>query len=86
MAKPIPRDVKISVAAVVAFGDRGHSKLAAAAGISKQMMSFIVNGDKPVSDDVYRRIAAALAKEADRLKAVGLKLDRMALQMLRELE
>jgi hypothetical protein len=86
MAKHIPRDVKVSVAAVVAFGDRGHSKLAAAAGISRQMMSFIVNGDKPVSDDVYRRVAGALAKEAYRMREVAVKLDRMALQMLRELE
>jgi hypothetical protein len=79
MAKRIPRDVKISVAAVVAFGDRGHSKLAAAAGISRQMMSFMVNGDKPVSDDVYRRIARALAREADRQKVAGQKLERIAL-------
>jgi plasmid maintenance system antidote protein VapI len=86
MAKPIPRDIKVSVAPVVAFGDRGHSKLAAAAGISRQVMSFIVNGDKPVTDDVYQRVAGALSKEADRLKAVAVKLDKMALQMLREME
>ena len=54
--------------------------------LSKQMLSFIANGEKPVTDDVYRRVAAALAKEADRLKAVAVKLDNLALQMLREME
>ena len=86
MAKLSPRAVKVSVGAVVAFGDRGLTKLAVAAGISKQMLSFIVNGDKPVTDDVYRKVATALAKEADRTKVVGRRLERMALQMLRELE
>ncbi|MHC2576596.1 plasmid maintenance system antidote protein VapI [Bradyrhizobium diazoefficiens] len=86
MAKRIPRHVKISTAAVVAFGDRGHSKLAEAAGISRQMMSFIVNGDKPVTDDVYRRVAGALSKEADRMANAGRWLDNMSQQMLRELE
>ena len=86
MAKRILRHVKISTAAVVAFGDRGHSKLAEAAGISRQMMSFIVNGDKPVTDDVYRRVAGALSKEADRMANAGRWLDNMSQQMLRELE
>jgi hypothetical protein len=86
MAKLSPRAVRIKAASAAAFGPRGLTKLAAAAGISKQMMSFIVTGAKPVSDDVYRRVAEGLAKEADRMRAAGLKLDKMALQMLRELE
>jgi transcriptional regulator with XRE-family HTH domain len=86
MAKPIPRHVKVSVAAVVAFGDRGHSKLAAAAGISRQMMSFIVNGDREATDDVYRRIAAALLKEADHQRASAAKIDELAGKILADLE
>jgi hypothetical protein len=85
MASRVPRHVRISTAAVVAFGDRGHSKLAEAAGISRQMMSFIVNGDKPVTNDVYKRIADALAKEAGRVTNAGRWLENMSQQMLREL-
>jgi hypothetical protein len=55
------------------------------AGLSKQLLSFIAADDREVTDDVYRRVAEALAKEADRMRAVGLKLGGMALRMLREL-
>jgi hypothetical protein len=80
------RAARIKAAAIAAYGDRGLTKLALGAGISKQMLSFVVTGAKPVTDDVYRRVAEALAKEADRARGVGLKLDKLALQMLRELE
>lgn len=87
MAKLSPRAAKIKSAAEAAYGDRGLTKLAEAAGVSKQLLSFIVTGRREtVTDDVYQRVAGALAKEADRMRAVGLKLDRMALQMLREME
>jgi hypothetical protein len=87
MAKKLsPRAVKVSVGAVVAFGDRGLTKLAVAAGVSKQLLSFIVVGDREVTDEVYRKVATALAKEAGSMKAVGHRLEKMALQMLRELE
>jgi hypothetical protein len=33
-----------------------------------------------------RRVAEAVAKEADRMRAVALRLDKLALQMLREME
>ncbi len=86
MARLSPRAARIKAAAEAAFGPRGLTKLAVAAGVSKQILSFIVTGAKPVTDDVYRRVAEALAKEADRARGVGLKLDKVALQMLRELE
>jgi hypothetical protein len=80
------RAARIKSAAEVAFGERGLTRMATAAGISKQLLSFIVAGDREVTDDVYRRVAEALAKEADRMRAVGLKLEKAALQMLRDVE
>jgi transcriptional regulator with XRE-family HTH domain len=80
------RAARIKAAAEAAFGPRGLTKLADAAGLSKQLLSFIVAGDREVTDDVYRRLAEALAKEADRLRAIGVKLEKAALQMLREVE
>ena len=38
----------------MAYGDRGLTQMAAASGVSKQMLSFVVNGERPVTDDVYR--------------------------------
>ncbi|MCK1540363.1 hypothetical protein ABIB75_001046 [Bradyrhizobium sp. GM2.2] len=86
MAQISSRAAKISVAAVVAFGDRGMTKLAVASGLSKQMLSFIVNGDREVTDEVYRKVALAIAKEAASMKTMSVRLERMAQQMLRELE
>jgi hypothetical protein len=50
------------------------------------MMSFIVNGDREVTDDVYRRIAAALLKEADHQRASAAKIDELAGKILADLE
>jgi hypothetical protein len=86
MAKLSPRAARIKDAMHAVFGERGLSRMADAAGISKQLLSFIVNDDRAVTDDVYRKVAAGLVKEGDRMKVVGLKADKLALQMLRELE
>lgn len=50
MAKLSPRAVAIKAAAESAFGPRGLTQLAAAAGVSKQILSFIVTGRKLASD------------------------------------
>ena len=86
MAKHIPRHVKVGVAAVLAFGDRGNSKLAAAAGVSKQLMSFIIAGDREITDDVYSRIAKALLREADHQRITAAKIDDIARKMLADIE
>ncbi|SDG59412.1 hypothetical protein SAMN05216338_1001844 [Bradyrhizobium sp. Rc2d] len=88
MAKLSPRAARIKSAAGLAFGPRGLTKLAAAAKpkLSKQLLSLIVGDEREVTDDVYLRVAEALAREADRMRAVAVKLDKMALQMLREME
>lgn len=86
MAKLSPRVARIKAAAVAAFGPRGLTKLAEAAGLSKQLLSFIVGGDREVTDDVYRKIAEALLREADRERAAAKKIDDIAGRMLAELE
>lgn len=85
MAKLSSRAARIKTAAETAFGPRGLTRLAKAAGISKQMLSFIVTGAKPVSDDVYRKFAEALDKEAARLEGVAVKLVKLSYQMLEDL-
>ncbi|MHC2844808.1 hypothetical protein [Bradyrhizobium diazoefficiens] len=86
MAKLSSRAARIKTAAETAFGPRGLTRLAKAAGISKQMLSFIVTGAKPVSDDVYRRVAASLRTQASRMAKQALVVETMAQRMLRELE
>ncbi|PDT88768.1 hypothetical protein CO669_18580 [Bradyrhizobium sp. Y36] len=87
MAKLSPRAVRIVAAGQALAGDRWQSALARAAGVPQSLLAMIAGGERRVvTDDVYRKVAEGLAKEADRVRAVGLKLDKMALQMLRELE
>ncbi|WP_312015489.1 helix-turn-helix transcriptional regulator [Bradyrhizobium manausense] len=43
-------------------GARGLSRMADTAGISKQLLSFIIAGDREVTADVYRRFAEALLR------------------------
>ncbi|MBN9004877.1 MAG: helix-turn-helix transcriptional regulator [Rhizobiales bacterium] len=86
MAKLSTRAARIKAAAVAAYGPRGVSQLAAAAGVSKQMLSFIVTGAKPASDDVYRKVADALFAESERLITASEKIGLMAGKMIAELE
>jgi hypothetical protein len=55
-------------------------------GLSKQLLSFIVRGERRVADEVYRQIADGLINEADRVRGSPGKLDKLAVRMLRELE
>jgi plasmid maintenance system antidote protein VapI len=55
MTKVSHRACAISDAGEAAFGKRGLSKLAEVTGLSKQLLSFIVNGDREVTDDVIAR-------------------------------
>lgn len=50
-------------------------------------MSFVTTGAKPVSDDLYRKVADALFTELDRLhKKAADKIGLMAGKMISELE
>ncbi|WP_156526817.1 hypothetical protein [Bradyrhizobium sp.] len=59
--------------------------MAEAIGISKQMMSFIVNGDRVVSDEVEGKVAEALVREAERLRKTADRLEDIAIKMREKL-
>jgi len=86
MAKLSPRAAKIKAASEVVYGKRGISQLAEASGISQQMLSFIVRGERTVSDDVYLKVAEALLKEAGRMHRVVTKVEGIAGKMFAELK
>lgn len=48
--------------------------MATGAGISKQLLSFIAVGERNVTEDVDRRIAEALLREADRQRSAAGRL------------
>ena len=50
------------------------------------MLSFIIRGDRPVTDDVDRKVAEALLREADRLRKTAAKLGDIAGRILHNLE
>jgi hypothetical protein len=77
-----PRAAVIQAAGIALHGERGQTRMAATIGIGKQTLSFIVSGDRAVTDDVDRKVAAGLLKEADRLR----KLDDIAGKILHSLE
>lgn len=70
------RAARIKAATTALYGERGQTKMAAAIGISKQMLGFIVAGERPVTDDVESKVAAALLHEVVRLRVTAEKLDK----------
>jgi hypothetical protein len=45
--------------------------------ISKQMLSFILAGDRPLTDDVEEKVVAALGREIERLGKTATKLQEI---------
>jgi hypothetical protein len=45
--------------------------------ISKQLMSFIVAGDRPVTDDVEEKVVEALGREIERIGKTATKLQEI---------
>jgi DNA-binding transcriptional regulator YdaS (Cro superfamily) len=73
------RAARIKAATAALYGEwGGQTKMAARVGISKQMLSFIIHGDRRVTDKVEKAVTDALAREADRLGATVRKLDEIA--------
>ncbi|WP_340672390.1 helix-turn-helix transcriptional regulator [Bradyrhizobium ottawaense] len=55
MPKLSPRAARIKAAAEAAYGKRGLTQLAKAADVSQQMLSFIVRGERTVSETSIAR-------------------------------
>ena len=68
---------RIKAATTALYGERGQTKMATSIGISKQMLSFIFAGDRPVTDDVEDKVVAALGREIDRLGKTANKLSEI---------
>ncbi|MBR0995648.1 hypothetical protein JQ580_33585 [Bradyrhizobium japonicum] len=81
-----PRAVRVVAAAEAAFGKRWQTALAASAGVSQALLAKIAAGDRVVTDEVYRKIAEGLLKQADRLRKSAGRIDEMAGRMLAELD
>ena len=78
------RAARIKVATAALYGEWGcQTKMAASVGISKQMLSFILHGDRPVTDKVEKAVADALARQANRLRTTAKKWDEIAGKMQR---
>jgi hypothetical protein len=78
------RAARIKAATAALYGEWGcQTKMAASVGISKQMLSFIIHGDRPVTDKVEKAVADALARQAARLCTTAKKLDEIAGKMQR---
>jgi hypothetical protein len=86
MAKLSPRAVRIKDAMAAVYGDRGLTKMAEASGISKQLLSFIIAGDREVTDDTYEKIADGLLDEAYRLRKAAAVAELQAGKIYAELE
>jgi hypothetical protein len=80
------RGARVKAAVELAYGERGITRAAAAVGVSKQLLAFILAGDREVTDDVYSRVADALRKEAGRMTNVAGKIEAMASAMVAELK
>ena len=68
---------RLAAAGEMLYGPRWQSPLARAAGIPQSLLSMISGGARPMTDDVRRRIVAALKTEAARLRLTADKLDRL---------
>jgi plasmid maintenance system antidote protein VapI len=64
---------RIVAAGECLYGKRWQSAMARSIGISKQLMSFIVAGDRPVTDDVEDQVVEALNREIERLDKTATK-------------
>ena len=80
-AKISARAVRLRRAAELVYGERGGTRFAESIGISKQLFSAILVGRRAVTDDVERRAAEALRREAKRLRTAAAQLDAMASKM-----
>lgn len=68
------RVARIVAAGEALYGKRWQSAMARSIGVSKQLPSFIVAGDRPVTDDVENRVVEALGREIERLGKTTHKL------------
>lgn len=77
MAKPGPKARRLAAAGELLYGPRWQSALARATGMAQSAISMIVSGERAVTDDVQRKLADALGREAGRLRGAAGMVDRL---------
>jgi len=85
-AKLSPRARRIIAAGQALAGDRWQTALARASGVSQQLLFFISDGARQVTDDVDRKVAAALFAEAEKGRKTAAKLEEIAAKILASME
>ncbi len=82
-----PRAARIVAAGKFLYGEkRWQSPMARLTDLSPALIQKIADGSRAVTDDVDRTVAAALRKEADRMRAGADKINEMATKILQGLE
>jgi transcriptional regulator with XRE-family HTH domain len=84
--KPTPRVARIVAGGKALAGERWQSALSRATGVSQSYLAMITTGERPITDEVERKVASGLLKEADRLRKTADKLDDIAGKILHSLE
>lgn len=72
-----PRAKRIVTAGTMIYGPEWRTRFAESVGISKQLMSSITTGLRPVTDDVDAAVTAAINAEIERLGTVIKRLEEM---------
>lgn len=67
-------------------GERWQSALSRASGVSQSYLAMMASGERPVTDEVERKVAEGLLKESDRLRKAAMKLDDIAGRILCSLD
>lgn len=87
MAKISPRAARIVAAGKLLYGDtRWQSPMARLTGLSPALIQKIADGSRVVTDDVDRKVAAALLAEAENGRKSAEKLNEIAGRILQSLE
>jgi hypothetical protein len=68
---------RIAAAGEALYGERRQSAMARSIGISKQLLRFIVTGDRQVTDDVEDKVIEAHSREIERLGKTSKKLSEI---------
>ena len=91
MSKRLPRPgigrraARISKAGREAFGPLWQSAMARSIGVSQSYIAMVAQGDRRVTDELYRKISNGLLNEAERLRERAARTNELAQRILRDL-
>jgi hypothetical protein len=74
MSQLSPRAKRLIRAGDALFGDRWHTAMARATGLSQTYITIMASGARPVTDEVEKVLLKTLQQERKRLRAVSSEL------------